>query len=653
LTYTTVIASSTVYPAGTQEGYPKMLGGDGSTVLTNTAHYYMECSNKGICDRKTGECECFEGYDGYACQRASCPNDCSGHGTCETIAELAYDDFANTYALWDADVTMGCACDAGYNGADCSARHCKVGIDPLYIDDTTARVTTTTLSITSTVASDLAGTYALKFYDYFGEDYTTAPITVEHTYANSCTNIVAALTALPDQVITGVTCAGSAFTTNQGFTAVLTFEQNPGYLRMMEIDTMLDGTISTITSVGGSGVATTAVYTGAVSGEDTDYFASKCSGVEASIKHDVSSGVTWETTAMPGSLGYVGDLTAAESKLLKACLGDSDNDSSNNVEVYNWDYGSLVEMAGGTGGTEGADNVIGSYPHAIKTVPVAASGSFDTGEFHLVWYDASATAKEFRVANLPVTAGVASYIFTTDGTVQQLGLDSTQGKTPTGLQNDANLQNDMFNAGSNETRVVGYFAQYDNKVYTNIDASCETGADDLMACLQKGDRLFVVDGCWGKGIGDDTAGTGTQSYFGGTSVTSSCADTSAAAKGTGLMYTINKIYTKPYSANTELWNTVTATAESTTMKEDRYVIELDYNVNWDGSTIAFPLVLSDAAKANSGIVFLFKFSPATTGNYKFVSECSNRGACDSETGLCTCFKGYTSDDCSTQNALAM
>merc|ERR1719409_2668984 len=49
----------------------------------------MECSNKGICDRKAGVCECFDGYEGTACVRASCPNDCSGHGTCETIKELA------------------------------------------------------------------------------------------------------------------------------------------------------------------------------------------------------------------------------------------------------------------------------------------------------------------------------------------------------------------------------------------------------------------------------------------------------------------------------------------------------------------------------------------------------------------------------------
>ena len=58
---------------------------------TNNAHYYAECGNKGACDRKTGECKCFDGYEGSGCRRSTCPDNCGGHGTCEYIEELATD----------------------------------------------------------------------------------------------------------------------------------------------------------------------------------------------------------------------------------------------------------------------------------------------------------------------------------------------------------------------------------------------------------------------------------------------------------------------------------------------------------------------------------------------------------------------------------
>lgn len=34
------------------------------------AHFYMECSGKGDCERSSGECRCAVGYTGSACQRS-------------------------------------------------------------------------------------------------------------------------------------------------------------------------------------------------------------------------------------------------------------------------------------------------------------------------------------------------------------------------------------------------------------------------------------------------------------------------------------------------------------------------------------------------------------------------------------------------------
>jgi len=671
ITTGTVISGSTVYPTGTQEMFPAMVDGAGSAT-THSAHYYMECSNKGVCDRKTGECECFDGYDGTACQRASCPNDCSGHGACKSISALAKAEYGNVYALWDKDASMGCECDSGYSGADCSSRNCRVGSDPLYRDDTLPRQTVTGVHIRAS-AADVAGSYALKFYDWYGEDFTTGAITGESTFSTSCTQVVAALSALPDNAVGTVTCSGATATAAVGGQASavaggangvdlqITFTGNPGYLKALEIVTNLDGDAATLT---GSNLA---AYTSAtVIGENTDYFATKC----ASMTAKVLSEATW-TNTKPGSLGYLdfagNSDAAAAAKLLKSCLGDSDGNTANNVDVFNWDYGGITEFVGNADGSVAGvmQPQIGSHPHAIKTITVAQQNAATSssivstasngagGQFHLVWYDAANTGKEFRVANLPITGGASgcsncdytgtgalaantgeeSNIYVTDGVVQMLGIDKTIG---------ANTDNDAFDSFQNETRVVAYFNQFSNTLYTNIDASCESGAAALMNCVEKGDKLFIVDGCWGTGA--------LGNYWGGATV--SCAAEANANLNTGHIYTVNRIYKKAYTANTGAWN-----ADSTTKYADQFVIQVDQNIAWDGSTKDAPdisaFVDNDGDSTASGIVVLFKFTPATTGNYEYVSSCSNRGTCDGETGLCSCFKGYTGGDCSTQSALAV
>ena len=106
----------------------------------NTAHRNAECSNAGVCDRKTGICECFPGYEGRACDRTACPNACSGHGTCQTqkqfyrdhaelIGEINNNEVEYTGA-WDATKIYGCKCEAGFRGPDCSLKECPSRTDP-------------------------------------------------------------------------------------------------------------------------------------------------------------------------------------------------------------------------------------------------------------------------------------------------------------------------------------------------------------------------------------------------------------------------------------------------------------------------------------------------------------------------------------------
>lgn len=111
-----------------------------------TAHdKRTECSDMGICDRASGVCACMAGFEGAACQLLSCPGSpisCSGHGTCLTMKQqgqyrtvngdlspVSYGATPNNPLTWDAERVMGCFCDDGYGGYDCSERECPSGDD--------------------------------------------------------------------------------------------------------------------------------------------------------------------------------------------------------------------------------------------------------------------------------------------------------------------------------------------------------------------------------------------------------------------------------------------------------------------------------------------------------------------------------------------
>jgi len=101
----------------------------------NSAHANTECSSRGMCDRVKGQCSCFAGFSGDACQRTTCPNDCSGHGTCMSLKNFVDEGTASVagwaYTASDATAQMGCKCDLGFRGADCALTECSSGPDPL------------------------------------------------------------------------------------------------------------------------------------------------------------------------------------------------------------------------------------------------------------------------------------------------------------------------------------------------------------------------------------------------------------------------------------------------------------------------------------------------------------------------------------------
>lgn len=200
--------------------------------ITGKFHKYAECAGKGICSRDTGECACLDGFEGKACQRTSCPNGCSGHGTCQFIEDLSYgvtwSDYSDSelnpdghsyiysypkrfpYADWDTRKSRACVCDAGYGGTDCSKKLCPYGADVLNTPDNLLLISTKYYKQEINIVSSenlyfmVGSSFALTFISKTHETFTTQPIVFDLNTANFQNDIKRALMNLPNKVIDDV-----------------------------------------------------------------------------------------------------------------------------------------------------------------------------------------------------------------------------------------------------------------------------------------------------------------------------------------------------------------------------------------------------------------------------------------------------------------
>jgi hypothetical protein len=221
-------------------------------------HKYAECAGRGICNRDVGECTCFDGYEGKACQRTTCPNDCSGHGTCEYIEDMSFaatwndysvdyfEDDSKTFAYnqWDNRKIRGCVCDATYGDVDCSKRLCPYGTDVLDVRDdllvsTKYQVQELRFQASNSLLALTAKTFALTFKSRLNESFTTIPIAFDETDLPDLTHdIQLALLNLPNRVIDGITVAAE-MSYNSGVVSVnVTFTgpsvQGPQHMLIVE-----------------------------------------------------------------------------------------------------------------------------------------------------------------------------------------------------------------------------------------------------------------------------------------------------------------------------------------------------------------------------------------------------------------------------------
>jgi len=744
---------SQIFPYGVYEQFPRMLKwvndvateGDkvgqadaDHVVLEHTGHYYSECSNKGICDRDAGECSCFPGYEGSACQRASCPATkegvCSGHGVCKSIKELAEDDHENHYLLWDADVTMGCSCDAGWTGPDCSSRSCKYGYDPLFYDnENTVRYSNFTFVIFSDTGSTetFEGTYSLKFYDVFGEDWETDPIDISTHASDSvlqvCDRIRKAMENIPNDVIPGGTMKCQALKdtafknqyTNNGnsgaanyplptnfltlISYTLAFPNNPGVLKQPEFNFYLDGSRPSAHTQGGNvNKLKSWIYANGYQGEEVDIVSDYCENVVVEIKK--TNNIWHLTTKEPVMV-----------PLLKKCLGEADmNPYTTAVDIYDWDYGTprnphlvkLVDRSYKQNGdwtpatalcnttTETTDGSIYSYFGAGSCL-----NSNPPGFYAVLFYAIDVSTNDIAAWNQKSPSELASI----DGLFvlfQQFGLDYSDRTGNFGgvVYFDLFTTTGTMQIVSEYIHAYNYVASADsttrhqNKMYTvlaesedsNInykkdryDVSCEysldadnnfkysygptSGRESQKACLDKGDTVFFlnvqVPFSYGAVEGNGYSLTDLSNIFNSSWLPNDDA------------YNYNPMYINYYTVEK------VGRKESMTMNPSNHSEEalealneivLDKNLNFNyqvldhissvgiasGQHSVWPYSGRGEGMLTAAKIYKFYLPPADKLTATYATQCSGRGICNGEEGLCECFTGYTGDACSLQSALA-
>merc|ERR1712072_1291989 len=371
---------------------------------------------------------------------------------------------------------------------------------------------------------------------------------------------------------------------------------------------------------------------------------------------------------------------AAMVKLLKKCLGDSDATSTNNVDIYDWDHGSddyphLIKLVRSV--TSATD---GGYYAAIIFVKHASGGFSATG----------GTGNDFfKILNpfIPPDAiqGDTYEVYTTKGTLSRVSRQAvahfgfgqnkvvTTHTQKTANGNAANWDGDLScEVGANN----GFRVSPSIYVKTADDANLATMAPATINHNGDGSDVFINDVIT-EFTHDytSTQRTATAHYkncLNKTDIITFLNPTLVQHNPQHLnLYTIERLV-KDLAVHSNIVKFDHATAGTsivdtqgtvgndgvvggggsptfTPMKYGTNVITLDLATNWGTDLGADSTTLTSVMDTT----YVYKFVPAAASTYEYVAECSNRGLCDRDTGSCTCFAGYTSDNCHEQSSLAL
>lgn len=547
--------------------------------------------------------------------------------------------------MWDADITLGCHCDAGFYGADCSLKRCKVGYDPIYKDpEWTPRYSNWSIVIFhrgNESYTSIRGNYSLVFYDETGQRWKTRPI----DYGASCKSLLFALHSLPNSAIPrdSVRCmmwsdygritqadepilmgSCSVFPgcfgniriapgTYKGIKYTLSFPSNPGILRPPALDWHLDGARPTLATNEYKSTLGAFIYANGFQGEYSEYFTEKCTGVDVTLLTISESPSTSTYTVLSG-------LSSIEKRRLAACLGDSDGEATYDAAgvlegtSYTWDYGStryphIVKLVDRTPSPrsdlcpepEGsmAEANSSSYSFSSNSGRSSSSGrscriSAPPGFYAVMYYKVA--SDQFVLLNRPGEDHSPTTTFAVFTTTSILSMTTNYAKV---ITNPLSPYSSTVYTTNTSTFWAGYRGNVDCE---NISPP----AFGAWSCVEKGDKVIFLD---------PSLPVNNPKYVN--------------------IYTIRRAYTasSQHTPPSTHWSQYV-----------RLVLDSAITSHWHHSD---PTINTR----------MYKFSPPSpyesySAAYVYVSECSNRGLCSTsgvDQGQCKCFDSFTGDACSVEN----
>jgi len=582
------------------------------------AHDYSECSSNGLCDRKTGECTCNDGFTGDACRYAACPNDCSGHGTCEYISELAVDGSIQygsvsdrKYDLWDAQKSRACKCDAYWSGADCSSRMCPKGNDPLTtmtkdtIGGNTPEVQEVqTVDIRPQLMNDdlgyysaIAGDFTLSYTDAYNQEWTTRPIRVSTQISNTQTG---ATTFVGDLKIEDTSSGGAVSTITDQARRLNLFE--PYDTIKITNAASPNGVVTTITSID-------CTYTMSAANVVT---ARPCTmttmpRVAEQVYH-ASSFVIQLVSTDTGEIGVKRMLQELPNQVVPSITVDETLTKNSNKFQITF-----------------SDSANSGDQHMLKCKVASCDtdGCQPRKKAIKGWYRVATTGLATGSSASAIKAGAAAFTNLQPGVAQMQRFDTT---------------------AEDRTIVIG------SKTSTLLTLSeSATGFTNFIAAdIADNDKLTVsqIHDFTDDSIGEITGGdnNGASSVSGRSVNGQTNADCVVLAPATGLSTLGATLLDKANVGD------MISVKFASTYTSDGY-----YKVSAKAANLYTLEGNIGAVSSQACTVKLIAASPCTvTETQRGTSEnteCSSRGNCDGQTGLCTCFSGYVGEDCSTQTVL--